>query len=78
MLLEEFYPPLSTTSVPGNMGALRVPPYDVNEWVSQQRQQKGVRMLAIADILKNLTSGERIRKSIVMRLQTENGDNEIK
>ncbi len=35
-------------------------------------------MLAIADILKNLTSGERIRKSIVMRLQTENGDNEIK
>lgn len=78
MLLEEFYPPLSTTSVPGNMGALRVPPHDVNEWVSQQRQQKGVRMLAIADILKNLTSGERIRKSIVMRLQTENGDNEIK
>jgi hypothetical protein len=78
MLLEEFYPPLSTTSVPGNMGALRVPPYDVNEWVSQQRQQKGVRMLAIADILKNLTSGERIRKSIEMRLQTENDDNEIK
>lgn len=64
MLLEEFYPPLSTTSIPGNMGALKVPSQDVKQWVTEQRQQKGARMLAIADLLKNLTSGERIRKSI--------------
>lgn len=68
MLLEEFYPPLSTTSIPGNMGTLRVPSQDVKEWVMEQRQQKGVRMLALADILK--TSGERIRKSIELTLQT--------
>lgn len=73
MLLEEFYPPLSTTSFPGNMGALRVPSQDVNDWVSEQRQQKGARMLVIADVLKNLTSGERIRKSIELSLQ---GDDE--
>jgi hypothetical protein len=68
MLLEEFYPPLSTTSIPGNMGALRVPANDVKEWVLEQRKQKGARMLAIADVIKNLTSGERIRKSIELTL----------
>jgi pentatricopeptide repeat protein len=68
MLLEEFYPPLSTTSIPGNIGALRVPANDVKEWVLEQRQQKGARMLAIADVIKNLTSGERIRKSIELTL----------
>jgi pentatricopeptide repeat protein len=71
MLLEEFYPPLSTTSVPGNMGALRVPANDVREWVLEQRQQKGVRMLAIADVIKSLTSGERIRKSIELTLKSD-------
>ena len=76
MLLEEFYPPLSTSSIPGNMGALRVPAQDVKEWVTEQRQQKGARMLAIADVLKNLTSGERIRKSIALKLQTTDDDDE--
>jgi hypothetical protein len=36
MLTEEFYPPLSTTSVPGNMGALMVPVEDIEAWVSNQ------------------------------------------
>jgi hypothetical protein len=70
MLLEEFYPPLSTTSIPGNMGALRVPANDVRKWVLEQRQQKGARMLAIADVIKNLTSGDRIRKSIELTLRS--------
>lgn len=57
MLTEEFYPPLSTSSMPGNMGALRIPSEDIQAWAEHQRQQKGVRMLAVADALKNLSSG---------------------
>jgi len=62
MLLEEFYPPLSTTSIPGNMGALRVPSDDIQKWALHQRQQRGVKMLTLADALKNL-SGERLKRS---------------
>lgn len=57
MLLEEFYPPLSTTSLPGNMGALRIPSDDIQKWASHQRQQRGVKMLTVAETLKNLSSG---------------------
>ena len=76
MLLEEFYPPLSTNSIPGNMGALRVASQDIKEWVMEQRQQKGARMLAIADVLKNLSSGERIRKTIALTLRAPEDDKE--
>jgi hypothetical protein len=65
MLTEEFYPPLSTTSIPGNMGALRVPAQDIEGWTRHQRQQKGVRMLAIAEALRNL-SGIRLKRSIIL------------
>lgn len=71
MLLEEFYPPLSTTSIPGNMGALRVPADDAKAWVLEQRQQKGARMLEVAGVIKELTSGERIRRSIEMTLRSD-------
>jgi len=63
MLIEEFYPPLSTTSVPGNMGALRVSSEGIYEWVDHQRQQKGVRMLAIAAVLRDISSGNRLRQA---------------
>eukprot|EP00977_Amphora_coffeiformis_P012249 scaffold3028_cov174-Amphora_coffeaeformis.AAC.21 len=63
MLIEEFYPPLSTTSVPGNMGALRVSSEGIYEWVDHQRQQKGVRMLAVAAVLKDISSGKRLRQA---------------
>ena len=36
MLVEECYPPLSTTSVPVNMGALRIPSDDIREWLEYQ------------------------------------------
>ena len=63
MLIEEFYPPLSTTSVPGNMGALRVSSEGIYEWVDHQRQQKDVRMLAVAAVLKDISSGNRLRQA---------------
>lgn len=56
MLTEEFYPPLNTASMPGNMGALLVPAEDIQAWTIHQRQQRGVKMLAVADALKSLSS----------------------
>jgi pentatricopeptide repeat protein len=64
MLVEEFYPPLSTTSVPGNMGALRVASEEINAWLDCQRQQKGARMLSVAAVLKNLSSGSRLKEAL--------------
>jgi len=71
MLVEELYPPLSTASVPGNMGALRVPSEDIDAWLSHQREQKGVRMLTLAAVLKN--SGSRLR-SALSRAAVPSGD----
>jgi pentatricopeptide repeat protein len=65
MLTEEFYPPLSTFSSPGNLGALRVPSGDIQAWADHQRQQKGVKMLAVADAIKNLSS-KLLRKSLTL------------
>ena len=66
MLTEEFYPPLNTASVPGNMGALIVPLTDIQAWVSHQRQMKGLRMLTVADMIKSLSGLKRIRRSITL------------
>jgi pentatricopeptide repeat protein len=43
MLVEEFYPPFSTISVPGNMGAIRVASNDIKQWLDH-REQKGARL----------------------------------
>lgn len=69
MLLEEFYPPLSTTSMPGNMGAVRIPSTDMRAWLAHQRQQKGSRMLAVASVLRSAGSVDRIRQSIALKLE---------
>ena len=37
----------------------------------EQRQQKGARMLEIAGAIKDLTSGERIRRSIKLTLRRD-------
>ena len=71
MLLEEFYPPLSTTSIPGNMGAVRIPSTDISAWLRHQRKQKGSRMLAVASVLRNLSSVDRLRQSIALKVQAE-------
>ena len=69
MLLEEFYPPLNTVSMPGNMGALLVLAEDISQWHSHQQEQKGARMLTIAAVLKNL-SQDRLKRSIALTLES--------
>jgi pentatricopeptide repeat protein len=56
MLLEEFYPPLSSTSLPGNMGALLIASEDISAWIAHQKIQKSARMLMIAAMLRNYVS----------------------
>ena len=57
MLSEEYYPPISSFSVPGNMGALRIPSEDIRDWLDHQRQGRNTQMLAVADLLKKLSTG---------------------
>jgi pentatricopeptide repeat protein len=73
MLLEEFYPPLNTVSAPGNTGALLVFAEDISAWQVHQQEQKGARMLALADMLKNLSTTTRLRKSIALTLEAPKG-----
>jgi hypothetical protein len=64
MLTEEFYPPLTTVSLSGNLGAVTVPAQEVEEWISFHREQRGIRMLALADVIRNLSSGSALRQSL--------------
>mmetsp|Transcript_23764 Transcript_23764/g.57302 ORF Transcript_23764/g.57302 Transcript_23764/m.57302 type:complete len:1469 (+) Transcript_23764:151-4557(+) len=64
MLTEEFYPPLGTSSIPGNMGALLVRSGDIGAWLSHQQKQKGERLLFVADMLRDISSGNRLEKAI--------------
>lgn len=62
MLVEEFYPPLNTVSVPGNLGAICIASEDISEWLKHQQQQKSARLLMVAAMLKNIASpGGRLR-----------------
>ena len=74
MLTEEFYPPLSTTSVPNNMGALQIPAKDVDLWLSYQRQQRGAYMLTLADMLKSVSGVSKLRQSLLKLRKGEISD----
>ena len=63
MLTEEFYPPLGTFSVPGNLGALLVPSKDIEAWLDHQQAQRGERLMFVADVLRDLSSS-RIERAI--------------
>ncbi|KAL7541263.1 hypothetical protein ACHAXR_012024, partial [Thalassiosira sp. AJA248-18] len=65
MLTEEFYPPLGTSSIRGNMGALLVPSEDIKAWLGHQQQQKGDRLLFVADMLRDISSGNRLEKALL-------------
>jgi hypothetical protein len=78
MLLEEFYPPLNSLSVPQNIGALRVFGRDIRAWQQHQQEQKGARMLELADLLRNLSCQERLKRTIeisIKAIQKENRGN---
>lgn len=76
MLTEEFYPPLNTASVPGNLGALNIPSQDIQAWMSHQRQMKGLRMLTVADMIKSLSRMRRLQRSIAISLPVGKADKE--
>lgn len=65
MLTEEFFPPLGTSSIPGNMGALLVPSEDISAWLNNQRQKKGERLLFVADVLRDISSGNRLERALL-------------
>ena len=71
MLTEEFYPPLGTSSIAGNMGALLVPSKDIKAWRRHQRQQKGERLLFVADMLRDISSGSRLERALMRKLKSE-------
>ena len=71
MLTEEFYPPLGTSSIPGNMGALLVPSKDIDGWLDHQRKQKGERLLFVADILRDISSGNRLERALLRKFKSE-------
>ncbi len=68
MLVEEFFPPLSSSTAPKNTGALKVSVTDVNAWIEHQQQQRGIRFLAIAESLKTITSGSRLKQLLKRKL----------
>ena len=65
MLTEEFFPPIGSSTVQGNLGALRLQREDIAAWLNNQQQQKGERLLMIADALRGISSGARIERAIM-------------
>lgn len=65
MLTEEFYPPLTSMSLPKNMGALLVPHADIDAWLAHQNQKKDERLLSVADILRDVSSGSRLERALL-------------
>jgi hypothetical protein len=76
MLTEEFYPSLNSYSVPGNTGCLAVPWQDVLAWQSYQQEQKGIRMLELASLLKEVSSPKRLGLLIALMKETGGSDKE--
>jgi hypothetical protein len=74
MLIEEFYPPLNTLSVAGNMGALQVIGRDIQAWQWYQQEQKGARMLELASLLRNISNSDRLKASIVASIRATDSD----
>ncbi|GAX13066.1 hypothetical protein FisN_2Hh576 [Fistulifera solaris] len=77
MLVEEFYPPIGTTSIPGNMGALRISSEDIRAWLEFQRQQKGARMIEVATALKKLSSGSALKAILRSAKKTDTNRRDI-
>lgn len=71
MLTEEFYPPLGTRSIPGNMGALLVSSGDIEGWLNHQQKQKGERLLFVADMLRDISSGNRLERALLKKFKQE-------
>lgn len=65
MLQGQFVPPLGAVSVPGNKGMLKIPKEDIADWFDNQRRQKRDRLLAVAEAMRDITSGERLERALM-------------
>jgi hypothetical protein len=65
MLRQHFVPPLRASSIPGDKGTLKIPREDIVAWFDHQRRQKGERLLAVADVMRDLSSGSRLERALM-------------
>jgi Smr domain len=73
MFQEEFYPPLNTISVPGNMGALMLSSDDITAWLEHQKKERGMRMLTVANMLA--TYSDRLKSALAQATLTTKASN---
>lgn len=65
MLQGQFVPPLETSSVPGNKGMLKIPRENIVAWFDHQRRQKRERLLAVAEAMRDITSGNSLERALM-------------
>jgi hypothetical protein len=65
MLQGQFVPPLGALSVQENKGMLKIPREDVVAWFDHQRRQKRERLLAVAEAMRDITSGSRLERALM-------------
>lgn len=65
MLQGQFVPSLGASALPGSKGMLRIPREDVANWFDHQRQQKRDRLLAVAEAMRDITSGDRLERALM-------------
>ena len=65
MLQGQFVPPLQAALAPGNKGMLKIPRGDVATWFGYQRRLKRERLLAVAEAMRDITSGERLERALM-------------
>jgi len=64
MMMEEFFPPLSTTTMVGNTGAILVEKSDVVKWLEYNKEKKEEHIRNVGAVLMNLSS-RALSRSIV-------------
>eukprot|EP00984_Skeletonema_dohrnii_P012466 scaffold5060_cov123-Skeletonema_dohrnii-CCMP3373.AAC.4 len=65
MLQGQFVPSLAASAVPGNKGMLKIPREDIVAWFDHQRRQKRERLLAVAEAMRDITSGDRLERALM-------------
>ena len=65
MLQGQFDPPLRALSAPGSNGTLSIPRADIVAWFDHQRRQRRERLLAVADAMRDISSGNRLERALL-------------
>ena len=65
MLQLKFVPPLQALSAQGNKATLKIPKEDIVAWFDHQKRQKRERLLAVADVMRDISSGNRLERALM-------------